>query len=331
MNESDTISYFESKIDKLTSQLNIEREKVSTLQQEVVLLKQYSDYQNSKIDKVTSLIGDLLDKKSQDDAVLNSIQALQEDVDVGDIQGQMDQLTSHHGLNPHLQQQQILHNQHRQAQRQQQQQRRNAHIQQELSGHIDSNMDPALHQVAVATAAVQAQAQANQQQPTATTLAPPSQQQQPPQQALQGTSQLPSQSSQKSKKKVTKRKAEDAGFNSLSGSSSKAHVPRKIEIVFIHNPTTVKEIYDEFYSGYKGQEPLCGLDAKYGKHEWRGDSRSKESKRYQRRKKLCDAIQRGVLKYGKTADEVIEYLEDYRKEKSLTWLMNGNLPEDLDG
>lgn len=105
---------------------------------------------------------------------------------------------------------------------------------------------------------------------------------------------------------------------------------KKIEIVFIHNPTTVKEIYDEFYHGYKGQEPLCGLDAKYGKHEWRGDSRSKESKRYQRRKKLCDAIQRGILKYGKTADEVIEYLEDYRKEKSLTWLMNGNLPDDLD-
>ncbi|RCK54819.1 High-osmolarity-induced transcription protein 1 [Candida viswanathii] len=326
MNDSDTISYFENKIDKLNTQLNIEREKVTSLQQEIVLLKQYSDYQNSKIDKVTSLIGDLLEKKSQDDAVLSSIQALQEDVDVGDIQGQMDQLSSHHGLNPHQQQQQqqMLHNQHRQAQRQQQQQQqaqqqRNVHIQQDLSGHMENNMDPALHQVAVATAAVQAQAQANQQQP------PQTQQQA----QLQGTSQLSSQSSQKPKKKQTKRKADEAGF-SQTGSSSKPPVPKKIEIMFIHNPTTVKEIYDEFYSGYKGQEPLCGLDAKYGKHEWRGDSRSKESKRYQRRKKLCDAIQRGMLKYGKSADEVIEYLEDFRKEKSLTWLMNGNLPEDLD-
>ena len=46
----------------------------------------------------------------------------------------------------------------------------------------------------------------------------------------------------------------------------------------MHNPTNVREIYDEFFKGYKGQEPLCELDEKYGKSEWRGDSRSKESK-----------------------------------------------------
>ena len=97
----------------------------------------------------------------------------------------------------------------------------------------------------------------------------------------------------------------------------------------MHNPTNVREIYDEFFKGYKGQEPLCELDEKYGKSEWRGDSRSKESKRFQRRKKLCDAIQRGMVKYGKNADEIIEYLESFRKDKSLTWLMNGHLPEDL--
>ena len=120
MNEPDSISYFENKIDKLNSQLNIQSDKISALQQEIVLLKQYSEYQNSKIDKVTSLIGDLLEKKSQDDAVLNSIQALQEDVDVSDIQGQMDQMAPHHSINPHQQQQQqqqqMLHNQHRQVQ-----------------------------------------------------------------------------------------------------------------------------------------------------------------------------------------------------------------------
>ena len=33
----------------------------------------------------------------------------------------------------------------------------------------------------------------------------------------------------------------------------------------MHNPTNVREIYDEFFKGYKGQEPLCELDEKYGK------------------------------------------------------------------
>ena len=52
-------------------------------------------------------------------------------------------------------------------------------------------------------------------------------------------------------------------------------------------------------------------------------------KKISKRKKLCDAIQRGMVKYGKNADEIIEYLESFRKDKSLTWLMNGHLPEDL--
>lgn len=193
--DTDTIAYFDSKLDKVTSQLNIDNDKIVDLQQEIVLLKQYIDYQNSKIEKVTSLIGNLLEKKSQDEAVLNTIQALQEDVDVGDLQRQVDQLTSHHSLGQSQQQQQqhqLLNSQHRQQprqpneqqslqhhqqphqqhqqqhlhqhqnQHQQQHSQRPSHMLQDISTQLESNMDPALHQVAVATAAVQ-QAQAHSQ------------------------------------------------------------------------------------------------------------------------------------------------------------------------
>ncbi|EEQ39993.1 hypothetical protein EJF18_50717 [Clavispora lusitaniae] len=103
----------------------------------------------------------------------------------------------------------------------------------------------------------------------------------------------------------------------------------KVTIDFLHNPMTVKEIYDEFTKGFRGQPPLREMDERFGKYEWRGDSRSKESKRFQRRKKLCDAIERGMTKYGKSVEEIINYIEEFRGEKSLTWVMNGNLPRDL--
>ncbi|KHC53812.1 hypothetical protein MEW_02082 [Candida albicans P60002] len=340
--DTDTIAYFDSKLDKVTSQLNIDNDKIVDLQQEIVLLKQYIDYQNSKIEKVTSLIGNLLEKKSQDEAVLNTIQALQEDVDVGDLQRQVEQLTSHHSLGQSQQQQQhqLLNSQHRQQprqpneqqslqhhqqphqqhqqqhlhqhqnQHQQQHSQRPSHMSQDISSQLESNMDPALHQVAVATAAVQ-QAQAHSQSNEPLGMASSSQQR----------VSKPTKKQSRKKSDITGSKGETAG--------AKSSPVRKVHITFMHNPTNVREIYDEFFKGYKGQEPLCELDEKYGKSEWRGDSRSKESKRFQRRKKLCDAIQRGMVKYGKNADEIIEYLESFRKDKSLTWLMNGHLPEDL--
>ena len=328
--DTDTIAYFDSKLDKVTSQLNIDNDKIVDLQQEIVLLKQYIDYQNSKIEKVTSLIGNLLEKKSQDEAVLNTIQALQEDVDVGDLQRQVDQLTSHHSLGQSQQQQQqhqLLNSQHRQQprqpneqqslqhhqqphQHQQQHSQRPSHMLQDISSQLESNMDPALHQVAVATAAVQqAQAHSQSNEPL-------------------GMASLSQQRVSKPTKKQSRKKSDITGLKGETAGAKSSPV-RKVHITFMHNPTNVREIYDEFFKGYKGQEPLCELDEKYGKSEWRGDSRSKESKRFQRRKKLCDAIQRGMVKYGKNADEIIEYLESFRKDKSLTWLMNGHLPEDL--
>lgn len=343
--DSETIAYFDSKLDKVTSQLNIDNEKIVELQQEIVLLKQYIDYQNSKIDKVTTLISNLLEKKSQDEAVLNTLQALQEDVDVGDLQRQVDQLTSHHALGQPQPppQQQLLNSQQRQQPRQQNQQQslqhhqqhqqhhqqhqhqhqhqnqnqhqqhhsqRTSHMLQEISSQLESNMDPALHQVAVATAAVQqAQAHSQSNEPL-------------------GIASLSQPRVSKPNKKQSRRKSDNTGLKG-DPTRPKSSPVRKVHITFVHNPTNVREIYDEFFKGYKGQEPLCELDEKYGKSEWRGDSRSKESKRFQRRKKLCDAIQRGMVKYGKSADDIIEYLESFRKDKSLTWLMNGHLPDDL--
>ena len=141
--DTDTIAYFDSKLDKVTSQLNIDNDKIVDLQQEIVLLKQYIDYQNSKIEKVTSLIGNLLEKKSQDEAVLNTIQALQEDVDVGDLQRQVDQLTSHHSLGQSQQQQQhqLLNSQHRQQPRQPNEQQSLQHHQQPHQQHQQSGFD----------------------------------------------------------------------------------------------------------------------------------------------------------------------------------------------
>ncbi|KAF6063691.1 Transcriptional activator of glycolytic enzymes family protein [Candida albicans] len=312
--DTDTIAYFDSKLDKVTSQLNIDNDKIVDLQQEIVLLKQYIDYQNSKIEKVTSLIGNLLEKKSQDEAVLNTIQALQEDVDVGDLQRQVDQLTSHHSLGQSQQQQQhqLLNSQHRQQpphqqhqqqhlhqhqnQHQQQHSQRPSHMSQDISSQLESNMDPALHQVAVATAAVQ-QAQAHSQSNEPLGMASSSQQR----------VSKPTKKQSRKKSDITGSKGETAG--------AKSSPVRKVHITFMHNPTNVREIYDEFFKGYKGQEPLCELDEKI--------------KKISKRKKLCDAIQRGMVKYGKNADEIIEYLESFRKDKSLTWLMNGHLPEDL--
>lgn len=103
----------------------------------------------------------------------------------------------------------------------------------------------------------------------------------------------------------------------------------KLSIDFLHNPMTVKEIYHEFTKGIQGQPPLRDLDRRFGRDQWRGDSRTKESKRFQRRRKLCDAIERGMAKYAKSAEEVIQYIEEFRSNKSLTWVMNGNLPKDL--
>ncbi|CAI5757980.1 unnamed protein product [Candida verbasci] len=237
-------------------------DKFYTLQQEVSLLRQIVDFQNTKIDKLSKLYTDLIEdnklaKQQHDEDVLNALN----DVEVESLP-ETNELNNEPPSPSHLNNLQIQ--QHQQRLHQQ-------HLHNQIG--FESNMDPALQE--------------------------PQPQQHP----------KPIEQPRPKRKKIEK----------------------KMNILFLHNPTTIREIYDEFYKGYKGQEPLCELDAKYGKHVWRGDSRSKESKRFQRRKKLCDAIQRGMIKYGKSADEIIDFIEKFRGDKSLTWIMNGNLPPDIDG
>ncbi|KAI5969475.1 hypothetical protein CANMA_001543 [Candida margitis] len=364
-NESSS-SVLETKIDRLASQLNkIENERVVSLQREVAILRQLLDFQNAKLDKVTSLLtgfvaqlmnrkgkvldedevdselipqGDSSEAEDDDESVLRSIRAFQESVNVSDLQRpNMQQQINHHMNHLHPQPNsthQILIDQNRASlQRiQQQQQQQSAHHQAQgtTSGQVgrtaDNNMDPELHHVsAVVTDQRESRstrhAGRHQRQHTRTS-----------QQAHQD-------SPAKTKKRGQKRKRGGQGddVNQLLDEepvpskvpTQDANSGKKIHVEFIHNPTTVREIYDEFYKGYKGQEPLCQMDAIYGKNNWRGDSRSKESKRFQRRKRLCDAIKRGSYKYNKSDDEMIDYLESYRKEKSLTWIMNGHIPADL--
>lgn len=319
--DSSTGTFFQQTFDRLTDAVAklendklAENDKIVALTNEVTYLRQLLDFQNLKIEKLASLVADLAENKNQD-AMINSLLAVQAHVlehdndhvtEVQDqVQQQVDQLQPQHDMS----QQQV---------------------------HLDSNMDPALHQVAVAAAAVQAQqAQQVQAQQQHAQVAQ-QQHRQDQHQHRQDGGEKARKKSYSNKRKLGEGSVDGNGaFGDSHGvggdgvGGSAASKKPKITIDFLHNPMSVKEIYDEFTKGFRGQPALCEMDAKYGKHEWRGDSRSKESKRYQRRKKLCDAIERGMLKYGKPEEEIIRYIEEFRGEKSLTWVMNGNLPEDL--
>jgi len=267
------------RFNELNEQVNkIDLEKIGNIHQEVSYLRQIIEFQNSKIelqnskiDKLSSLISEFIENKNHD-SIISSIQHIHDHNLHHDQQVSQDTLTT--------------------------------------SVQLDSNMDPALHQVAVAAVAA------------ATERDKPKKKRKLSENNNNG---IIGSLTNGNNASITNGAA---GSNQRNSSDYESKKP-KIEVNFLHNPTTVKEIHDEFTKGFKGQPPLCDLDAKFGKHEWRGDSRSKESKRYQRRKKLCDAIERGMIKYGKPADEIIRYIEEFRGDKSLTWVMNGNLPHDL--
>lgn len=210
---------------------------------------------------------------------------------------------------------------------------------------LDSNMDPQLHQVA--QAAVQAQLASksdllddkkSRKRPfgkmngNSTGVDRLSKQQQPQQVGQNQPRLVQDHQQQQSHQQQSQPKdgmVNMPGLEVVNVDNMAGRKKPKVTIDFLHNPMTVKEIYDEFTKGFRGQIPLREMDERFGKHEWRGDSRSKESKRFQRRKKLCDAIERGMGKYGKSAEEIISYIEEFRGDKSLTWVMNGNLPRDL--
>lgn len=306
---------------------------IEVLQQEVGYLRQLFEFQNSKIEKLTSLVTEFIENKNHD-SLISSIQQLHEhnQQQSHQLDSQQHQQLHHHHLqtraddqHPQLESQQHQQHQHQllllllllqQQQQQQQQQQLGQPGNLDPNVAMDSNMDPALHRVAIAAVAA-----AERDKPK-----------KPFKRKLSETNfSNPNVSNNTGNNNISPSHNNPNPNNNTSSQNSGDYESKKpkIEVSFLHNPTTVKEIYDEFTKGFKGQPPLCEMDTKYGKHEWRGDSRSKESKRYQRRKKLCDAIERGMIKYNKSAEEIIAYIEEFRGDKSLTWVMNGNLPPDI--
>lgn len=330
----------EVQVKNLTDKLDkIENDKYTTTNHDIIYLKEVVEFQNAKLEKLTNLVNDFL-KGDNHNLLLSSIQ--ENDVNVNDqvnqVQDQVEQQVrqhvalvpattvaaaaaaaannnhhhSHHHhsqVNSHVNSGQghphshvnhgHLNNQHNPYK-----------STDDLQTTLDSNIHPELHVA----------------QPTVTNA---------------GTGQATNDLSEFTKattasNKSLKRKQPSTSSASgappmLSSNNGMANDLKRPKIIidFIHNPMTVKEIYDEYTKGFRGQPPLCELDEKYGKSQWRGDSRSKESKRFQRRKRLCDAISKGMAKYNKSAEEIISYIEEFRGDKSLTWVMNGNLPEDL--
>ncbi|KAG5421649.1 hypothetical protein I9W82_000741 [Candida metapsilosis] len=360
-------TFLESHIERLSDSLNrVENDRLIPLHREVLILRQLVDFQNTKLDKLTSLLTDLViqlmvkrgklpgedvvemslrahpDSPEEDDeaeSMLRSIRAFQESVNVNDlqrhnIQQQLNQhrsnLQTHQQQQQQQQQQQTHHpmiDQSRVSMQRMQNQLNHHQNQDPTSGHLSrslgNTMDPEFHHHAASGLIPNSISSRQVSQDHQTHL------------PNETNDEASKQKSKTKKRKRSERNEKDIPslvekpVSSKKSRSKDDKAQEKVHIEFIHNPTTVREIYDEFYKGYKGQGPLCEMDEKYGKLNWRGDSRTKESKRYQRRKRLCDAIKRGSYKYNKSDDEMIEYLESFRKEKSLTWVMNGNIPDDL--
>lgn len=282
---ADILAHSFDKIHSLVDKLdNHSRSQITA---ELSYLRLLVDLQTNKIDKLTAIVSEVLENKNQQ-AILSSLHAIQnEESQNGNDEAAVDA---------------------------------NVDSMAQPGVHLDSNMDPELHQVAVAAAAVRAQLHISGELPQHI-MQPNPATHHLHQVSLQPPQNLHGVISDDRKRSFTKMD------DSPNGSGKKP----KISIDFLHNPMTVREIYEEFTKGFRGQPALCEMDARFGKHEWRGDLRSKQSKRYQRRKKLCDAITRGMQKYDKSADEIIGYIEEFRGDKLLTWVMNGNLPADLMG
>ncbi|KAK5774237.1 hypothetical protein RI543_004526 [Arxiozyma heterogenica] len=100
---------------------------------------------------------------------------------------------------------------------------------------------------------------------------------------------------------------------------------------FIRSPHSVKEIWQEYAEGVKGQPSVKEMDSRYHS-AWRKDPAV--SKRYSRRRVLCKAIENGLTK-GYDLETVIELLENHRimdqgrgTKQPLGWLCQpSNIPE----
>lgn len=302
----------ENKINILAEKLDkLENSKILSLTAELAYFKEVIDYQNTKIEKLSQLVSEFIKNENNHLLSLSSIQENEVNDDVNQVQDQVEQQVRQH----------VAH------------QVRNG---QQHNGNIEGlegNIHPELQvaQAAVADNLDYRNTQGHNHSQHSSNNHQRHHQphgHHPDDHRVPGVEegplahvsvQLPSE--QTSTRTKFKRK--------FDGDDDDSNKEPKVVIDFIHNPMTVREIYDEYTKGFKGQPPLCELDQRYGKAHWRGDSRSKESKRFQRRKRLCDAIHNGMSRFNKSADEIISYIEEFRGDKSLTWIMNGNLPADL--
>lgn len=102
---------------------------------------------------------------------------------------------------------------------------------------------------------------------------------------------------------------------------------------FIRSPHSVREIWQEYAEGVKGQPSVKEMDSLYHS-AWRKDPAV--SKRYSRRRVLCKAIENGLVK-GYDLESVIELLENHRvmdqekrTKQPLGWLcQSSNIPQTL--
>lgn len=335
-----TVVLFQESFGKLSETIAKLENEVSTMSLDMALLRHVLDFLNQRFDNLAQLLKEYLTLNKDMSSFVNSVQALQEShpFNVDETHDSVDSVDSVndsvHGL---------VHDVHEVASALPSLQ--SLSVVAGVNGPgvnpgvlLESNMDPQLHQVA--QAAVQAQSASKDRNDMKIRKrsfvkvngnSAAKQQQQQHQQKQQQQAQIPQAQPQHqhSQQQKVSMPVSMPGLEVVNVDNMGGRKKPKITVDFLHNPMTVKEIYDEFTKGFRGQIPLREMDERFGKHEWRGDSRSKESKRFQRRKKLCDAIERGMGKYGKSGEEIISYIEEFRGDKSLTWVMNGNLPRDL--
>ncbi|KAL3235744.1 Hot1p [Nakaseomyces bracarensis] len=117
---------------------------------------------------------------------------------------------------------------------------------------------------------------------------------------------------------IQPKKRETANKNNLKDANS------ELNYMLLKAPTSVKTIWEEYVNGIGGNPSIRGLEEKYG-NKWRI---KRNKKTFSRRKRLYKFILNGIDK-GKTADEMIDILEQQRlyrdengeiKRRTIGWL-----------
>ncbi|KAK9455578.1 transcriptional activator of glycolytic enzymes-domain-containing protein [Dipodascopsis uninucleata] len=119
--------------------------------------------------------------------------------------------------------------------------------------------------------------------------------------------------------------------DSRTGSAYISSSQQGVSYIMAQDLGSVKEIWTEYSQGLDGGPAIRDLEREEGT-AWRGGPRSAQSRKFQRRKALYDAIESGIAN-GKTIDECCDALERIRVREdgtiaSMTWLLQ-HIPRDL--